>query len=132
VPIKDRAKRLAYYHANYLAQRAKRIAYAKRYFKEHREWAKEYRRKQIKRIKIEALSAYGGIACKCGESRLEAMTLSHLVPFSFWPKISGRNGSPASGQVAYWRLKRLGWPPMPLVSECMNCNICRDGWGHRK
>lgn len=72
-------------------------------------------------LKVLALAHYGGVICKCGESRLVCMTLSHLAPIEQYD---------GSGHNFYSQLKRDGYPMLPLVSECIACNVARDSWGN--
>src|ERR1700690_689045 len=73
--------------------------------------------------KVRALTHYGRGELKwaCGESGLIALTLSHTVRTGHRPL--------KSGMQFYLELERAGYPELPLLTECMNCNVCRDSWG---
>lgn len=76
------------------------------------------------RLKIETMQKYspsGKAECLCGEARLPVLTLSHLAPT---PEFQGR------GEKLYATLKKAGYPALPVMTECMNCNIMRDNWGN--
>ena len=75
-------------------------------------------------LKVEALEHYnptGRCSCSyCGESFVPALTLSHLAPTPQFPQ---------HGHNLYYALKKAGYPELPIITECMNCNVSRDNYG---
>lgn len=70
------------------------------------------------RLRIEAFNAYGGPTCKCGETRLGALTIDHISQNgALHRKEIGRGGD----KLCRW-LKKNNYPPGFAVL-CMNCNF---------
>lgn len=87
----------------------------------HREYARQ-KVLELKRVAFERYSANAEkLKCQCGESRLICLTLSHLAPTPAFPQ---------KGLKLYRALKKAGYPDLPLLVECINCNVARDNWGH--
>ena len=100
-----------------------------------KEWRQTARGKQkrsanakryTKKLKLEALRAYGGLhpCCSCcGEDRMPFLTLDHLDD-SGWEQ--RRDANVKSGWPFYQHLRNLGWPKEPpLAVVCYNCNCGR-------
>jgi len=111
-----------------------------KYNERHKEWQRQayaanpdYFKKQNREsqkrmnpgIKIAAMEHYnpnGKAECAtCGERALVVLTLSHLAPTPEWDRLGGKH--------LYRKLKKEGYPKLPLLTECMNCNVKRDNWG---
>ena len=86
---------------------------------------KEYARRYFRKLKAEVLAHYNPdgkpICSTCGFENLTALTLSHLArtELEFRP-----------GTAMYLGLRKQGYPKLPLLTECLNCNVIRDNWGH--
>lgn len=95
-----------------------------RYRLKHLVKIQEYGRQHERGLKQTAMENYnpnGKAECaSCGETRLVTLTLSHLAPIPALPR---------SASKLYRALRRLGYPELPLLTECMNCNVFRDNWG---
>ena len=105
------------------------------YRERHRLNQRRYRQRNLERVrarvrqwelqlKVSALKHYhpeGKAECaSCSEKRVVALTLSHLNPI---PEL------PRSGSKLYRALERLKYPELPLLTECISCNVVRDNWG---
>lgn len=73
-------------------------------------------------LKLEVLSAYGGLRCACcGEEHVEFLTLDHVNGGGNEHRLA-LTGSRTGGKL-YRRLKELGFPnDPPLQVLCLNCN----------
>lgn len=69
-------------------------------------------------LKIETMTAYGGICACCGEGELEFLTLDHV----YGGGTAKRRESKQTGSNYYNNLKRLGFPQGELRVLCFNCN----------
>lgn len=81
-------------------------------------------RLNVVKLKEETMIRYnpsGRLACStCHEYLLRALTLSHLAPTPSFPQ---------KGLKLYRALRGADFPEVPLLTECMNCNVQRDNWG---
>lgn len=83
---------------------------------------REKMRASLKRLRREALVAYGGPVCKCcGETTEAFLTLDHIDGGG---RKSKREDEQKSGSRFYRWLKRNGYPP-GLQVLCFNCNSGR-------
>lgn len=90
-----------------LAARAKKL-----------EWYKQRQREYQQRIKLEALSAYGGSVCACcGERNPMFLTLDHINNDG----AAHRKANGTAGSTTYRWLRNNGYPP-GLQVLCYNCN----------
>lgn len=78
-----------------------------------------YAARSNRKLKIEAMIAYGGVCYCCKESDMAMLSLDH---------IDGDGGAKPRGGVAFYRKLRMsGWPNEPrLRTACMNCNLGRE------
>lgn len=87
----------------------------------------ENQRKSNRRLKAQAMEAYGGKCVCCGESELMFLSLDHIN------KDGGEHRKRANRESggSYWyrQLRDEGWPnDPPLQVLCFNCNFA-SYWG---
>jgi len=114
--------------AEYLAK--KRLIVRQQYEKHRERRIEEMRQKLwVTRVRcLEAYSAVGSPMCTCcGESRLEFLTLDHLVDRRHDNGV--RVGGNRMGQTLYSWLIRMNFPPGFRV-QCYNCNCARGARGY--
>ncbi len=116
--------RKTYQHQYYVEKGKERL---KKWKVQHRDRINVRTKELRQQCKVECLKNYnpkGEAVCStCGESRIPVLTLSHTDASK---KDGGWRGS---GIQFYLKLRRLGYPDLPLLTECMNCNVMRDNWG---
>ncbi len=124
-PEKRRAHLRAYMRAYRESHRDKLRPYMRAYYLAHKENYRAHDRSYRFTRKAAVLTAYnptGRLSCAtCGEPRIGALTLSHLGPTPAFPRC---------GHKLYSALRKANCPPLPLLTECMNCNVTRDNWGN--
>ena len=100
-----------------------------------REYQREYRsrpefaekerirtRNAQRRLRKDAVRAYGGKCICCEETRSEFLAIDHIDK-------KGKLGIRDSGSNLYWRLKREGWPDGFQIL-CHNCNLALGFYGY--
>lgn len=129
-----RRRRAAKYPERVAAQkRASNVRCRERVRRYHRAWEAKNREKlrvrnqeQRRRIRLEAIAAYGGRCACCGESQTEFLTIDHVYNDG---AVERRGDRRLTGTKFYQRLKRLGWPKDRYQLLCFNCNCAKGHFG---
>jgi hypothetical protein len=124
-----------WYQRHLERERERRRQYEKTYHK--RPDVIEYRRKWKKenalKLKIEALTHYGGehpkcVCPPCGETLLELLTLDHINNDGAKQKKDALGRNISGSAVFYAWLKKNNWPK-GLQVMCFSCNIGKGLYG---
>lgn len=102
-------------------------AYQREYRQKHQSKLSAIKREYRQRIRLEGIEAYGGRCICCGESQPEFLTLDHINGRTEKDRHAG--GGKVTGQQAWMRLKRDGWPKDNFQLMCFNCNCARAIYG---
>ena len=111
---------------------SKRRHYQKHKGTHHEGYLRWYARNRVKvierarRLRAEALIAYGSRCVCCGESHSEFLGIDHLPGYAnaLAPNKNGRSyNTRYRGVMEYHRLKKAGWPKEFVRMLCMNCNF---------
>ena len=96
----------------------------KKWDKDHHQEMLEAKRRYRRKLKLEAINAYGGKCVDCGESNLDLLEADH-------PNGNGNidrdalfhyGHSSPGGWNFYLKLKKLGYPPGRIVIRCEKCH----------
>lgn len=92
---------------------------------------KAHKRNHNRKLKQQAVEAYGGKCACCGEVHLEFLTLDHVNKDGASHRKSESGNSRYMGSGSYWyrKLRDEGYPNNPpLQVLCFNCNFA-SFWG---
>lgn len=93
-------------------------------YEANRESVCAYGRQYRKKLRLEAVAAYGGRCACCGEERPEFLTIDHIHG-------GGKKHQRESGgtKAILRELKRMGWPKDRFQLLCYNCNCAKGFYG---
>jgi len=83
---------------------------------------REYQRAWQRKLKAEAIAAYGGYCRRCGESRLDLLVLDHINDNGAEHR---RETGTKGGWPFYQKMRQQGWP-VGLQVLCHNCNAAKQ------
>lgn len=94
-----------------------------------REQNREYHRENVRQLRSEVITAYGGECICCGEKHIAFLTIDHI-------NNNGKEDRKENGSgIRFYRwLKKNGFTKNDLQVLCYNCNCCKqhDPEGHVK
>ena len=82
-----------------------------------KERTREAKARTNRRLRVEAISAYGSSCRCCGEDEIEFLSLDHILPV-------GKNRQGGLGSRFFGWLKKHGYPA-GLQVLCFNCNLAK-------
>jgi hypothetical protein len=102
------------------------MPYDPAYYQTRKSRFNHYAASQRRRLKAEALAAYGGKCVICGYDKdLRGLCLDHIADDPQEElEYFGNNGR--GGDKLYWKLKREGWPQGRFQILCGTCNMIKE------
>jgi hypothetical protein len=82
-----------------------------------------------RKIKLEAMSHYGGVCQCCSEDRLDFLTLDHINQDGAEHRRKMDFNHTGTGFNFYLWLRKSNWPDLGLQVLCHNCNGARGSNG---
>ena len=101
----------------------KNLELQKKWFKDNANHLAKYSMERKERIRLEMVTAYGGLCKDCGENNPLVLVLDHINNDGATDRREGRG---QGGYKLYAKLRKANWPKEDLQLLCHNCNYLKE------